>query len=51
MVHWFSISMAQNIFKSPLYESVQVCCNIYHQYTPNVSINLPYIRILWAGSW
>ena len=22
--------------------------NIYHQYTSNVSINLPYIRILWG---
>ena len=25
-----------------------IYANIYHQYTPNVSINLPYIRILWA---
>ena len=23
--------------------------NIYHQHTPNVSINLPYIRILWVS--
>ena len=24
--------------------------NIYHQYAPNVSINLPYIRILQGGA-
>ena len=25
--------------------------NIDHQYTPNVGINLPYIRILWVMKW
>ena len=38
---------------TPLTHRIHVCQiwiygNIYHEHTPNVSINLPYIRILWV---
>ena len=37
-------------FPYPIGSMYGIYGNIYDQYTPNVSINLPYIRILWVST-